>query len=128
MYLKQNKGNVTVELLAFFLILAVSIWTSIGIFEAYKTRTTLSKITYFASTQIAIDEKLRDQWQNAIFVEQLAKNNNLQNLKVEINCENNICKNGNLVQIRTRANSANGIFKFQMQSEKYAITNKYESD
>ncbi len=92
MYLKQNKGNVTVELLSFFLILAVSIWTSVGIFEAYKTKTSINNITYFAITQITIDEKLRNQWQDARFLEQIAKNNNLQNLKVEINCENNICK------------------------------------
>lgn len=128
MYLKQNEGNVTVELLAFFLILVVSIWTSVGIFEVYKTRTTLNKITYFASNQIAIDEKLRDQWQDAIFIEQLAKSNNLQNLKVEISCENNTCKNGNLILIRMSTNSAKGVFRFQMQSEKYAVTNKYGSD
>lgn len=128
MYLKQNKGNVTVELLSFFLILAVSIWTSVGIFEAYKTKTALNNITYFAITQIAINEKLRNQWQEAKFLDQIAKNNNLQNLKVEINCENNICKNGNIIEVRTSANSVNGVFRFQMQSEKNAITNKYGSD
>lgn len=128
MYLKQNKGNVTVELLSFFLILAVSIWTSVGIFEAYKTKASINNITYFAITQIAIDEKQRNQWQDARFLEQIAKNNNLQNLKVEINCKNNICKNGNMIRIRTSANSINGVFRFEMQSEKNAITNKYGSD
>jgi len=128
MYLRQNNGNVTVELLSFFLILAVSIWTSVGIFELYKTKTSLNNITYFAITQIAIDEKLRNQWQDAKFIEQLAKSNNLQNLKIEINCENNICKNGNTIEIRTSANSINGFFRFQLQSEKNAITNKYGSD
>lgn len=128
MYLKRNNGNITIELLSFFLILAACVWTSVGIFEAYKTRTSLNSITYLVVKQIAINEELQNQWQDQLFIDQVAKNNKLKNLKIEIDCENNICNNGNIIQIRTSAESTEGVFRFQIQSEKYAISNKHSSD
>lgn len=128
MLLKQRSGNVTIELLIFFLLIGTTIWLSIGIFEASKTRSTLDEISYLAARQIAINSNTLSIWQSSSTSKSLESSHGLKELKIIVECDNNICDNGNLIKVLTKAKSANGVYTFNMQSSAIAISSRYSSD
>lgn len=128
MLLKQNSGNVTLELIIFFLLIATATWLSVGIFEANKTRTTLDELAHLAARQIAINSSQLQTWQNDSFVRSLEIDHNLKNLQLTIDCENKICKNGSSIEVAISARSANGVFAFDMKSKSVAVSSRFSSD
>ncbi len=128
MFLKQKSGNITLELLIFFLLISTASWLAVGIFEASKTRNTLEEISYLAARQIAISKSKKIDWQSQSFKNTLEKTHNLKNLNLEISCENNLCDNGNLINVAASAKSNNGVFSFRLTSRSIAVSNRFSSD
>lgn len=128
MRLNQKSGNITLELLIFFLLISTASWLAIGIFEASKTRNTLKEISYLAARQIAISEAKKLDWQSKSFMNTLEKTHNLKNLNLDISCEDNMCDNGNLIKVAASANSNNGVFTFRMTHNSIAVSNRFSSD
>jgi len=128
MLLKNRIGNVTFELLIFFVVIASAIWLTVGIFEATKIRTSLNEISYLAARQIAINDAMQTTWQSNTFLSELENEHSLQNLNVIVNCKNNSCKNGNEVRVIVRARSVNRVFSFDMKSDSFAVSSKFSSD
>ncbi len=128
MLLKQKSGNVTIELIIFFLLIGTTIWLSIGIFEASKTRSTLNEISYLAARQIATNQTSLSIWQSSSTTKSFESSHGLQDLKIIIECENNICNNGKSIKVFAQAKSANGVYAFSMKSSATAVSSRYTSD
>jgi hypothetical protein len=128
MYLKNQRANVTIELLTFFLIISLTIWISIGIFELFQQKNNLNKISYLAASQIAFDNNKIQPWQNQQFLIQLAQDNNLIDLKVVVKCSSASCNNGDLITVTASGTAKNSIIKLNLQSQITATSNKYSDD
>jgi hypothetical protein len=128
MSLKDNKANVTIELLVFFLIISFSVWTGLGIFELYKLKSNLDKVSYLAAQQIAFDETKKEIWQNPSFLVDFAKVRSITELEVLVSCENNICKNGNAIFVDVSGKNLDSIINLKLNSKAVAISNKFSDD
>lgn len=128
MYLKETRGNVTLELLIFFVLIASSIWLSMGIYQTLKAQSALREISYLAARQIAINSKLENYWRDPALYQELAQKNNLKSLELFITCENSLCKNGNQIKVRAVAKSESGFFSINLENSSAAVSNKFMSD
>lgn len=128
MYLKNQRANVTIELLTFFIKISLTVWISIGVFELFQQKNNLNKISYLAATQIAFDKNKIHPWQNHQFLMQLAQDNNLIDLKVIVKCGSDSCSNGDLITVTTSGIAKNSTIKIKLQSQITAASNKYSDD
>lgn len=128
MHLKNTSGNVAIELIIFFLLIATASWLSLGIFEASKIRNTINEIAYLAARQIATDPAQLQNWQSKTFIRSLEKDHNLRNLQITVDCKDKICNNGNSIQIFASASSMNSVFTFEMTSKSVAVSSRFSSD
>lgn len=128
MYLKNNNANVTIELLVFFLIISFSVWTGLGIFELYRLKSNLNKVSYLAAQQIAFDESKKEIWQNSSFLSDFAKVRSISELEVLVSCENNLCNNGNTIFVNVSGKNLDSIINLKLTSRAVAVSNKFSDD
>ncbi|MGA0884168.1 MAG: hypothetical protein ACO3Q1_05795, partial [Candidatus Nanopelagicales bacterium] len=67
-------------------------------------------------------------WQSSFTNKSLESSHGLKDLKIFIECENNICNNGNSIKVFAQAKSANGVYTFSMKSSATTVSSRYSSD
>lgn len=128
MFLKNCRGNVTIELLTFFVIISFAVWSSLGVYELYRLRNNLDKFAYLAVQQIAFDIEKKQVWQNQTFLLELASTSKLSEFKINIICEDNVCKDGKLITVQASGKNTDSVFGIELEREAKALASKFSDD
>lgn len=128
MFLKNCRGNVTIELLTFFVIISFAVWSSLGVYELYRLRNNLDKFAYLAVQQIAFDIEKKQVWQNQTFLLELASTSKLADFKINIICEDNVCKDGKLITVQASGKNTDSVFGIELEIEAKALASKFSDD
>lgn len=128
MFLKNCRGNVTIELLTFFVIISFAVWSSLGVYELYRLRNNLDKFAYLAVQQIAFDIEKKQVWQNQTFLLELASTSKLADFKINIICEDNVCKDGKLITVQASGKNTDSVFGIELEREAKALASKFSDD
>ena len=128
MFLKNCRGNVTIELLTFFVIISFAVWSSLGVYELYRLRNNLDKFAYLAVQQIAFDIEKKQVWQNQTFLLELANTSKLSEFKINIICEDNVCEDGKLITVQASGKNTDSVFGIELEREAKALASKFSDD